>query len=276
MNIEAYIASGKVEAYVLGIATEEVVREIEDLLAKYPALRAVVAEQEDLLINYAAQHAVTPPPQLKQAIWETLGKETINEAQPTITNIANIPLPPNVPSAATGWSRYAMAASVALLVASGAGNIWMMNRNKEMHADLTALADQQKSMLEEKNNATAAVQQANASLQILSLPKLIRVNLAGVGAHTAHSGMLYWDGATGDVFVDLSNMPQAPAGKQYQLWAIVDGKPVDAGMYDTATGLTIHRMKTIAKAEMFAITIENAGGSPAPTMDQMVVAGKTS
>ena len=88
--------------------------------------------------------------------------------------------------------------------------------------------------------------------------------------------MLYWDGATGDVYVNLNTMPAAPPGKQYQLWAIVDGKPVDAGMYDNNSSIALHKMKTIPKAEMFAVTIENAGGSPTPTLDQMVVAGKTS
>ena len=29
--------------------------------------------------------------------------------------------------------------------------------------------------------------------------------------------------------VDAGNLPDIPAGKQYQFWAIVDGKPVDGG-----------------------------------------------
>jgi hypothetical protein len=33
-------------------------------------------------------------------------------------------------------------------------------------------------------------------------------------------------------------------------------------------------MLVIERAEMFAITIENRGGSEQPTLDQMVVAGK--
>ncbi|MGC4058156.1 MAG: anti-sigma factor [Chitinophagaceae bacterium] len=47
-------------------------------------------------------------------------------------------------------------------------------------------------------------------------------------------------------------------------------------MYDGNPDTLMQQMKTIARAEMFAITIERKGGSPNPTLDQMVVAGKTS
>ncbi|HEV8079376.1 MAG TPA: anti-sigma factor, partial [Chitinophagaceae bacterium] len=72
-----------------------------------------------------------------------------------------------------------------------------------------------------------------------------------------------------------TNLPQTPDGKQYQLWAIVDGKPVDAGMISTEKGIYhIQKMKSFGKAEAFAITMEKKGGSPTPTMDQMIVQAK--
>ena len=39
---------------------------------------------------------------------------------------------------------------------------------------------------------------------------------------------IFWMKNTGQVYIDPSNLPAVPEGKQYQLWAIVDGKPVDA------------------------------------------------
>ncbi len=80
---------------------------------------------------------------------------------------------------------------------------------------------------------------------------------------------------TGDVYVDPSNLPAVPAGKQYQLWAIVDGKPISGGMISTEKGIYhIQKMKSFGKADAFAITLEKAGGSPAPTMDEMYVISK--
>ena len=63
---------------------------------------------------------------------------------------------------------------------------------------------------------------------------------------------------------------------QYQLWAIIDGKPVDVGVFDSNfTGLA--RMKDIAKgAVTFAVTIEPRGGKLSPTLQTMQVAGNVS
>jgi len=66
-----------------------------------------------------------------------------------------------------------------------------------------------------------------------------------------------------------------PADKQYQLWGIIAGKPVSAGTYDAHdTPRSLQQMASLKDVEMFAITIEPAGGSEQPTLDQMVVAGK--
>lgn len=277
MNIKEYISSGVIEAYVLGIATDDEVREIEQLKTQYPELLIAIQEQEALLGQYAQAHAVAPPPHLKQNIWKAIQEKTQTS---NVINHSNNDEPKNFSlnkggAAESGWRQYAMAASVALLIASAAGNAWMMSENKKMESDMASMNNAMQELSAEAKAANSSAQKANEALAVLSLPNLKKINLAGVGTHTEHSAMLYWDAATGNVFLDLKSMPKAPEGKQYQLWAIVDGKPVDAGMYDEHDDAMMERMKTIPKAEMFAVTIEKMGGSPSPTLDQMVVAGKT-
>jgi anti-sigma-K factor RskA len=60
---------------------------------------------------------------------------------------------------------------------------------------------------------------------------------------------------------------------QYQLWAIADGKPVDAGMYTEEKDSKI-ALANITNAQAFAITLEKKGGSPVPTMENMYVMGE--
>ncbi len=83
----------------------------------------------------------------------------------------------------------------------------------------------------------------------------------------------FWNKNTKEVFITVNKLPIAGTGKQYQLWAIVDGKPVDAGMIDNNC-TTICKMKNIPNAQAFAITLEQSGGSPAPTMEQLYVLGE--
>lgn len=100
-----------------------------------------------------------------------------------------------------------------------------------------------------------------------------------MGATPKFQGSLatvYWDSRSKDVYLLVNNLPKPSPDKQYQLWAIVDGKPVDAGMLDmedTNSGSLVHKMRNIPKAQAFAITLENKGGSTSPTMEAMYVMG---
>jgi anti-sigma-K factor RskA len=78
------------------------------------------------------------------------------------------------------------------------------------------------------------------------------------------------------VFVANVKLPQPPADKQYQLWAIADGKPVDIGMIENEQSFAavFQKMKDIHNPQAFAITLEKKGGVPSPTMSEMYVLGK--
>ena len=68
------------------------------------------------------------------------------------------------------------------------------------------------------------------------------------------------------------NLPANDQAHQYQLWAIVAGKPVDLGVFDKTTDSSDMKiMKSIASAQAFAVTLEPRGGSVNPTMNQMMV-----
>ena len=74
-------------------------------------------------------------------------------------------------------------------------------------------------------------------------------------------------------YLDIKNMPAPPTGKQYQLWALVDGQPVDMGVCDIVLNNGFQEVPFIPNAGAFAVTIENQGGSPTPTLEEMVVIG---
>jgi len=96
-----------------------------------------------------------------------------------------------------------------------------------------------------------------------------RIELKGVEKHPDLLADVYWH-TSKKVFLEIKNLPSAPAGHQYQLWAIVEGKPVDMGMY---TGKEVQEMKSVDKAEAFAITLEKEGGNTTPTMEELYVMG---
>ena len=105
--------------------------------------------------------------------------------------------------------------------------------------------------------------------------KIIKMAGTEKKAPAAHA-TICWNTKTKEVYVGFSNLPAPPSGKQYQLWAIADGKPVDLGVIDKAIDTAaIQKMKVTEKAQAFAVTLEKSGGSPTPTLEEMYAVGST-
>ncbi|HAI84997.1 MAG TPA: hypothetical protein DCL43_15135, partial [Chitinophagaceae bacterium] len=65
MDIQAYIASGVVESYVLGLATNEERAELEQLLPQHPELQDALTDFEQSFENFHQTQAAVPPPAIK-------------------------------------------------------------------------------------------------------------------------------------------------------------------------------------------------------------------
>jgi hypothetical protein len=74
MNIKEYIASGIIEAYVMGSASETETHELLYLKAHYPQIEEALEEVENDMERIAQYMAVPPPPN----IWERI-EDSLNE-----------------------------------------------------------------------------------------------------------------------------------------------------------------------------------------------------
>jgi anti-sigma-K factor RskA len=113
-------------------------------------------------------------------------------------------------------------------------------------------------------------------LHILRSPQEYKmVALAGTPAHPTAQARVMYNKVSHRVYLDVAQLPPLPPGKQYQLWALDKGKPVDAGVLTAATtaGEDMQQMKDIASAQAFAMTVEPTGGSAGPTLNTMTVVG---
>jgi len=109
---------------------------------------------------------------------------------------------------------------------------------------------------------------------ILTAPDVARVDLAGQPASPNASGRAFWSRSRGLVF-NASNLPPLPAGRTYQLWVVTDQAPVSAGLLTPdAQGSFSDTFDTpvdIRPPVAVAVTIEPAGGVPAPTGERYLV-----
>ena len=65
MNTQAYIQSGILEAYIIGIASDEDVKEVEAMQATYPEISLALNNLQTDIIQYFHTSAITPPPTLR-------------------------------------------------------------------------------------------------------------------------------------------------------------------------------------------------------------------
>jgi anti-sigma-K factor RskA len=233
-------------------------------------VKAAFEEAQKTLEDLATAQAVAPPSDLKSTIWNKIQQEqTADETTPLIPDSKSNPTlirESNEPAAhkKSSWNTYAVAASVLFLI-SAAGNLFWINSQSKDKKEIAKLNT-------EKQSQTVALQKMEQKWNILSSPDMQMVMLKGVEKHPDSKAMVFWDKNTKKVYLNAENLPKAPEGMQYQLWAIADGKPVSAGMYTEEKDSKI-ALSSIPNAQAFAITLEKKGGSEVPTMENMYVMG---
>jgi anti-sigma-K factor RskA len=144
----------------------------------------------------------------------------------------------------------------------------------------TALADRegqlaqlQKELVEREQEAAdlrKTVAQRDEMLTFLKSPHVRVISLAGLERAKEAGALLLFDPDSKKAFFYAFNMPPLPAGKTYQLWAILD-KPVSAGTFSTDAGqksrLILRNLPNFARITQFAVSLEPEGGRPQPTGD---------
>jgi anti-sigma-K factor RskA len=263
LNKEEFISSGLLELYAMRISSPEETQIVEATLKQFPELKQELEDIEISLEEYAHANAIEPPASAKEKIMSRVFAESGKEEN---KNARVVPI--NKKTAIPMFYKWIAAASIILLIGSMIVNYSYYEKYHDTKQEL--ITAQRTIEQQQKSN-----QAMNQDMDIVTNKYAEPVVLKGTPKAPDAVAKIFWMKNTGDVYINPTNLPQAPAGKQYQLWAIVDGKPVDGGMITTEKGAYhIQKMKSFGKAQAFAITLEKEGGSPTPTMSEMVVIAK--
>ena len=273
MDIKSYLESGAIENYVLGLASTEEIAEINHLSISYPEINLAVDNLSSDLEIYLRSSSVTPPSYIKERIFESLNLENAFNGRPMhIINDGQLQTPvTSIKQNSFKW-KWMAAASFLLFIASSVFNFLLYNRYADKNEAYQALLSENKSLFASNRVFEVSHKEWEYTSKMMSDPTMVMIRLKTAPGKNNKDAILFWDSKTKDVFVMVKELPNPEMGKQLQLWAIVDGKPLDAGMIDTnCTGIC--KMKNILRAQAFAITLEKAGGNPQPTMEQLMVIG---
>jgi anti-sigma-K factor RskA len=258
VNIEEYISSGILETYAMGELTGQELARAEANLKQYPELRSELAKIEETLEAMMVRLAVSPPAVVKDKLMVTVA----NHGREVKMDTPVVML----------W-RYAAAASIIIALGTTYMAYDYHGRWKDSVLALNELIGKNQQIADDYNRVNNRLDKVENDLRVIDNPAFTKVVMKGTPNAPQAMASVYWNEQTKEVFLSIQNLRELSQEQQYQLWAIIDGKPVDAGVFDT--GLAgLQKMHTISKgATTFAVTIEPRGGKDAPSLETMQVAG---
>lgn len=252
MNSKEIISSGLLEAYFTSEVTEQEKNEVETALKNDYAVREAFLEIEKTIERIAFLQAEKPSGYVKQSLLNSL----VNDDRRVTTH----------------RSTYAVAASFVLAILSLVSSFYFWNQWQ--NTEQTLLAENM-AIASAYTEVSSELNGVREDLQVLINPAFVRIVMNGTENAPDAKAVVYWNPSRREVFLNSATLPALSADEQYQLWALIDGNPVDAGVFD-ANQLDFQQMKSINTADAFAVTIEPRGGSEAPTLSKLQVLGETS
>jgi len=162
-----------------------------------------------------------------------------------------------------------------LLLAGIGYQYTQMDQNNSQVANATI----EKSKLEKEIKILALKNKTSeTTLVIVRDIKNTVVALGGQAIAPESFAKVYWNKETKEVYIDAAGLPEPPEGMVYQVWALKLNPltPTSIGLlekYDS-NEQKLFAVSNADQAEAFGITLEPAGGSLSPTMEQLYTFGK--
>jgi anti-sigma-K factor RskA len=261
MENKEYIESGILELYVYGLLSETESEEVATMAKNNPEINVEIIAIEKAIVSlsssFAPFHSVEIYEKIKSRL--ELNPTKVIEMEPT-----------------RNWAQYiGWAAAILLLVGIGFQYNQLEQTNNQIVNATTEKVkiEQELSQLQLKNKAS------ETSLAIVRDAKNTVVALGGQAVAPESYAKVYWNKETEVVYIDAAGLPEPPKGMVYQIWSLKLQPQLTPTSIGLLSDFTTNKSKIFAvdktgDAEAFGITLEPAGGSLSPTMEQLYTLGK--
>jgi anti-sigma-K factor RskA len=111
-------------------------------------------------------------------------------------------------------------------------------------------------------------------LQMVAAPQTRVIALNPTPANPQGSGRMIWETNRRTGIFFANGLPKAPSDREWELWAIQDGKPISLGVFETnESGQSVMDISVLPDSAIltFAVTLEPKGGKPEPEGDIYIV-----
>jgi len=269
MDIEKYIASGILELYVAGILTEQENLEVADNAKKYPEIKKEIEAIEASIL--ALSKAAAPKSRSIEQGFIAV-KNKILGGFNTETKVVQMPKEKssNITSY-LGW-----AASIIL----AAGLVWMYSENNELKSEINVASQANETLEMQIEEAKTSLEKSEELLTTIRDKDIQVVALGGQAVDPNSYAKAYWNKREQKVFIDAQGLPEPPDGMVYQVWSLkLDPlTPTSMGLLEDfiSDDNKVFALANPNESEAFGITLEPAGGSESPNLEQLYTLGAVS
>ena len=177
---------------------------------------------------------------------------------------ARLPLP--LAAMQRPWWSFAPAFAAVVLAIFA---ILLWSNNLSLRRELEAA---QQTAAQAQSRSSADLERARLIIDGLTAPYSQRVTLVSTAQRPQPSARALYMPTHHALVLMAHDLPPVPQGKAYELWIMPKNgeKPMPCGMFHPdrsgSVVMTLDHMTDAPEAKGFAVTVEDAGGSPTPTM----------
>ena len=261
MDTKQYIESGILELYVYGLLSETENMEVAQMAKEHQEIKDEIISIEKAIVNLSTSFS----PFLSADNFEKI------KAKLDMKYSKVIEMRPR-----NNWSQYVgWAAAVTLLVGIG----YQYTQLSETQNQVATVEKEKMNLQDTLVGLKVKNKQTLTALTVVRDTKNTVINLGGQAVSPKSYAKIYWNKETEVVYVDAAGLPEPPEGMVYQIWSLKLAPqltPTSIGLLSDFSSNTekIFAVEKTGDAEAFGITLEPAGGSKSPTMEQLYTLGK--
>lgn len=249
MSNQEIIEQGWLEAYITDDLSSEEASMVEASLMDLDVREEYLNIQKQLE-RMALESGISPDQRLKIELLNTLVKKSTKRP-----------------------FTYLIAASISLALLSTIAAFFFYSRYQAVDGELAELQSQNSELNNDIQTVSQEMDRMKNDLTVLINPAFTRVVMNSTQDGLVQQAVIYYNPSEQQVYLNTSTLPELTEDQQYQLWALIDGQPVDAGTFNILKD-QFQLMKEFERVDAFAVTIEPKGGSENPTLEAMQVYGE--
>lgn len=263
MDVKDYISSGVLELYAMGALAPQEMKEVEAMCSSHSEVAQELKKVQDTLNDYAKAHNRNPGPEVRANLMNRITSSGENE------KVVQMRSPHEL------TYKYLIAACIASLIISTFASVFFYQKWSESEDRYIVMMNEKNVLAQNLSVVKSDNDKMSHDMSVMRDPAISIFTLRAIDSTKYYMVHVMWNKYTRQTFIDVADLPSPGEDKQYQLWALMGGQPIDAGVFEMPEVDGMQKLKPISEAESWAVTIEPIGGSNAPTMDQMVLISKS-